>query len=140
MTFFFFGTLRDPEVLALVLDRRLAEGDRVAASLPDHRAVRAAAAPYPVLVRARGGAVDGAALLRPSRRDEQRITWFEEDEFEARWRFVWTGESWLRARVFFALEPLRPSAIPWDYASWQDHEKPDYIARCVEWLREIDSA
>ncbi|MDX1541809.1 MAG: gamma-glutamylcyclotransferase family protein [Geminicoccaceae bacterium] len=138
MAFFFFGTLRDPEVLALVLDRRPERHDLVRASLAGYTAVRATAQPYPLLVPAADASVEGLVLRCPSQRDEARITWFEEDEFQAEWRTVESAEGPLRARVFFALEPVLASGIRWDYQRWREAEKTRYLEQCVGWMRELD--
>lgn len=137
MAFFFFGTLRDPDVLTAVLARRPAGEELISARLADHRTVRAAEQPYPLLIPARGATADGVVLLRPSHRDERRISWFEEDEYRAHWRLVETSNGRLPARVFLALAPLRPSSTPWDYQRWRAEEKADYLARCAEWMEEL---
>ena len=139
VAFFFFGTLRDPDVLALVLDRCLTDRDQIPALLRGHRTARAVAQPFPLLVPAEDVAVEGLALRRPSRRDEERITWFEEDEYRPEWRTVESALGPLRARVFFAQEPLRPSGIAWDFARWRREEKNDYLERCVKWMRELEA-
>lgn len=138
MSFFFFGTLRDPDVLALVLDRPLTDGDHVPARLPAHRTVWAATLPYPLVVPAEGWAAAGRLLLRPSRRDEERINWFEEDEYQPEWRIVETAQGPRRARVFFAREPIRPSGVAWDFARWRHEAKRAYLNQCAEWLRELE--
>lgn len=140
MTFFFFGTLRDPDVLSLVLARRPGARETMPASLPGHRTVCARTMPYPLLVPAHGVAVDGLVLLQPSRQDEGRITWFEEDEYHAQWRRVETLQGPLQARVFFALDDRAASNIAWDYRRWREQEKIGYLQRCAEWMREFDGA
>ena len=138
MAYFFYGTLRDPDVLALVLNRDLTDRDHLAAWLPEHRIVRAAEEPYPVLVPTPGAVAEGTALLSPSRRDECRINWFEEDEYWPSWQTIRIGQAAARARVFLPLEGLRASDAPWDYPRWRSEEKPGFLERCAEWLRELD--
>ena len=107
MTYFFFGTLMDRDVLAAVLDRPIAGGELGPAWLRDHRRVRAATAPYPVLVPA-PGVVVGGTLFRPrSVRDDVRIRHFEDEEYVDHWLVVHLpGRRRLSARVFLALEVL----------------------------------
>ncbi|HEX6141098.1 MAG TPA: gamma-glutamylcyclotransferase family protein [Geminicoccaceae bacterium] len=138
MAYFFFGTLMDPDVLALVLGRRLGDHDRLAAALDHHRTVRAAAKAYPVLAPERGAVTRGRVLLRPTRRDDRRIVWFEEDEYAARWCSVRlaSGPS-IRARVFFGLDALGRTEVPWEYGRWCREEKAGYLLRCAEWLRDL---
>lgn len=138
MAYFFFGTLMDPDVLALVLGRRLRDHDRLVAALDHHRTVRGAAEPYPVLVPERGAVTPGRVLLRPSPDDERRIAWFEEDEYAARWcRVRLVGGSSIAARVFFAHDALGRTEVAWDYGRWCREEKAGYLVRCAEWLREL---
>ena len=54
MTYFFFGTLMDRDVLATVLDRPVATDEMIPAWLHDHQRMRAATVSYPVLVRSPG--------------------------------------------------------------------------------------
>ena len=51
MRFFFYGTLRDRDVMALVLGRRLPPAAFAPASLPGHARRRAKGASYPIVVR-----------------------------------------------------------------------------------------
>ena len=59
MRFFFYGTLLDPDVTALVLGRRLPPAAFVPASLPGHARRRAKGVSYPILVRDPRGAGAG---------------------------------------------------------------------------------
>ena len=54
MTYFFFGTLMDRDVLATVLDRAVAHEEMIPAWLHDYARVRAATVSYPILVTSPG--------------------------------------------------------------------------------------
>lgn len=138
MAFFFFGTLRDGEVLARVLDRSPAHGELLDARLSGVRSVRARNAPYPVIVPAPSSTVPGSLLPWPRPRDERRIRWFEEDDYVERWEPVSvdrTGRQQL-ARVFIAVASLGATTDEWDFEHWVAHEKEAYLAQCDLWLRD----
>ena len=129
---FFFGTLTHEAVLARVLDRPLGPGDRVPASLPGYRRVRAKEASYPVLVPAAGLAVEGFLLKRPSARDIGRVNHFEADEYAARCLPLAGGG---RAWVFVALDALPSTDEPWDPVAWSHAHMPAYLAEVVDfWM------
>jgi hypothetical protein len=68
---FAYGTLRDPDLLAAVLDRPLRAGTIHPARAPGYRAVHYPLRTYPALVRAPGAAAEGLLLtgLSPFERD-----------------------------------------------------------------------
>jgi hypothetical protein len=137
MTYFFFGTLMDPDVLATVLDRPLAGGELSRAWLRGYRRVRAATASYPVLVPAAGLLVGGVLFHPRSGRDEGRIRHFEDGEYLDRWLPARLPDGRrLPARVFFSLETLGPTDHPWHLAEWAHEHKAAFLAQCREWMRD----
>lgn len=137
MTYFFFGTLMDPDVLATVLDRPLAHEETVPAWLHDYRRVRAAAASYPLLVPAPGVVVGGVVFRPNDPRDDLRIRHFEGEEYAERWLSVQlVGGSRRAARVFFGAEALQPTDELWDLAAWRGVHKAAFLEQCREWLRD----
>jgi hypothetical protein len=136
MTYFFFGTLMDPDVLATVLDRPLAVGELSQAWLRGFRRVRAATVSYPVLVPAAGLPVGGVLFHPRSDRDEVRIRHFEDEEYIDRWLIVQLpGGRRLPARVFFSLEALGCTDHPWNLAEWAHEHKAAFLEQCREWMR-----
>ena len=75
MRFFFYGTLLDCDVMALVLRRRLPPAAFVPASLPGHARRRAKDATYPIVVRDPRGTVPGTIVGGLSTRDVARLTY-----------------------------------------------------------------
>src|SRR5260370_42100464 len=69
MRFFFYGTLLDCDVMALVLRRRLPPAAFVPASLPGHARQRAKGATYPIVVPDPRGTVPGGIVSGLSTRD-----------------------------------------------------------------------
>src|SRR6266478_414321 len=109
MRFFFYGTLLDYDVIALVLGRRLPPAAFVPASLPGHARRRVKSATYPIVVRDPRGTVPGVIV------------------------------SGLRVRVAGAMttvsvfEPvqsrMQPSGELWDLALWQRRHKRAFVGR-----------
>jgi hypothetical protein len=77
MRFFFYGTLLDYDVTALVLGRRLPPAAFMPASLLGHARRRAKNATYPIVVRDPRGAVPGVIVNGLSARDVARLADFE---------------------------------------------------------------
>jgi hypothetical protein len=134
MTYFFFGTLMDRDVLAAVLDRPVPEGELRQAWLHDYRRVRAATACYPVLVPAPGLVVGGVLFHPASARDEVRIRHFEDGEYVERWLVAQLPGGRLAARVFFSLETLGCTDDPWNLAEWAHRHKETFLEQCREWM------
>jgi hypothetical protein len=137
MTYFFFGTLMDLDVLATVLDRPLAGGELSQAWLRGYRRVRAATASYPVLVPAAGLLVGGVLFHPRSDRDEVRIRHFEDEEYIDLWLMAQLpGGRRLPARVFFSLEALGGTDHPWNLGEWAHEHKAAFLEQCREWMRD----
>lgn len=135
MTYFFYGTLMDRDVLAAVLDRAVAEHEMIPAWLHGYRRVRAATASYPVLVSSLGVVVGGTVFWPQSDRDDIRIRHFENEEYAERWLVVHlAGGAKLAARVFFGLEALPPTEEPWDLAAWTRAHKAEFLEQCRAWM------
>jgi Gamma-glutamyl cyclotransferase, AIG2-like len=137
MTYFFFGTLMDRDVLVTVLDRPVAGGELRRAWLHGYQRVRAATAPYPVLVPAPGVVVEGVVFSPKDRRDDVRIRHFEEGEYVERWLAAHLpGGRRLTARVFLALEGLGRTDQPWCLTDWAREHKAAFLEQCQEWMHD----
>lgn len=140
MTYFFFGTLMDRDVLATVLDRPVAADEMSPAWLHDYRRVRAAMASYPLLVAAPGVVVGGMVFRPKDDRDDMRIRHFEEEEYLERWLIVQLARGRrVAARVFFGLEALQATQEPWDLAVWASAHKAAFLEQCREWMSDCQS-
>ena len=82
MRFFYFGLLRDRQVLELVVDRPIAAYPFPPAKLRDARLVRLRGQTYPMLVPAPGRWVDGVVVDGLGDADVARILFFESVEYE----------------------------------------------------------
>lgn len=136
MSFFFFGTLMDRDVLAEVLGRPVPATEIVPARLYGFRRVRTAREPYPTLIRDPAGAVDGVLLRGVGSRDEARIRHFEDDAYALRWLTVQAeGGRPVRARVFIALADLGTTDEPWTLEGWQRTHKTACLDEFREWMQ-----
>lgn len=137
LTFFFFGTLMDQDVLELVLERPVAPQELLPARLSGYRRVRAREAPYPLLIPHATGVVNGRLLHPRKLEDEARITWFEEDEYREQWHPVrLEDDRVVRARVFLARSCVTWSTASWRFEIWQRTEKRHFLALCESWMRD----
>lgn len=88
MNFFFYGTLMDEDVRALVVGRRAPPSACRPAVLAGYRRVFRDGAAYPILVRARASEgdgvtrVDGCLVAGLSKREISRLKVFEGEEYE----------------------------------------------------------
>ena len=128
--FFFYGTLLDHDVMALVIGRRLPPSAFVPARLKGHVRRRANGVSYPILVRDPGGEVEGVVVGGLTRRDVERLSAYEGPRYRIAPLKV-TIEGKLETVSVF--EPKEASFQPvdgaWDLALWQARYKRAFIAR-----------
>ncbi len=134
MRFFFYGTLLDRDVTALVLGRRLPPSAWQPASLPGHIRRRAKGVSYPVLERDPRSEAPGAIVEGLSRRDVARLVAYEGPRYRISPMMVRVHGALRRVAVF---EPIEggfqiadgPKGMSWDLAKWQQRYKRAFIAR-----------
>ncbi len=132
MRFFFYGTLLDRDVTAIVLGRRLPPRAFLAASLLGHARRRAKDATYPVVIPDPCDEVEGAIVGGLSSRDVARLAGYEGPGYRIAPLRVKVGGALTTVSVFEPIQArLRPSADPWDLALWQRRHKRPF----VNWLR-----
>lgn len=132
MRFFFYGTLLDSDVTAIVLGRRLPPQAFLAASLPGHARRRAKDATYPVVISDPCDEVEGAIVGGLSRRDVARLAGYEGPGYRIASLRVKVGGALTTVSVFEPIQTrLQPSGDPWDLALWQRRHKRPF----VNWLR-----
>ncbi len=135
---FVFGTLRDPDVLTLVLGRSDRFRSEVA-SLCDYAARTVRERDYPMLVSAPGAHADGLLIHDLDDTDRARLIWFEGDTYVLEARRVDTATGSVPAQLFAAPETL-PSSGPWQFESWQMHDKPGFLERARHCMAAFGSA
>ncbi|WP_421997991.1 gamma-glutamylcyclotransferase family protein [Reyranella sp.] len=128
--FFFYGTLLDHDVMALVIGRRLPPAAFTPAVLAGHARRRAKGMTYPVVVPSPAESVLGAVVGGLAARDVARLAAYEGPGYRI---------ARLKVRIAGALETvsvfepvamrLQPSASAWDYALWKGRHKRPFVAR-----------
>lgn len=130
MRFFFYGTLLDRDVTALVLGRRLPPAAFMPAVLPGFSRWRVKGGSYPVAVPDRRGEVEGAVVGGLSARDVARLAAYEGPGYRTVQLRVRVGESSTAVSVFEPLvSRLQPTHLPWDLKVWQRRDKKAFVAR-----------
>ena len=128
--FFFYGTLLDRDVTALVLGRRLPPAAFVPASLPGHARRRVKGASYPIVVRDPRGEVAGAIVGGLSARDVARLAAYEGPRYRIAPLKVRMAGAMTIVSVF---EPLRRALSAdqrlWELASGSVAHKRAFVAR-----------
>ena len=141
MRLFFYGTLLDPDVQALVLGRVLGPRELIAASLRHYRRVYIAGRAYPMILPHRGGAVEGAVAGDLGRDDLARIALYEGDDYGLERHLVSpiatdqdSTPAPIAAWLYRGRSHARPSTRPWQLAAWQVKEKASYLRDTRAWL------
>ena len=129
-SFFFYGTLLDHDVMALVIGRRLPPAAFVPARLKGHVRRRAKGVSHPIVVRDSGGEVEGVVVGGLTKRDVERLAVFEGPRYRIAPIKV-TVDSALK--IVSVFEPKEESFQPvdgvWDLGLWQGCYKRAFIAR-----------
>ncbi len=124
MTYFFFGTLRDRDMLDLVVGRHVADGDVEPGTLPRVRLLRVADEAYPALVPHAESRVEGVRVTGLTVAEVERIAWFEGKEYALRTVDVVRADGGrATAQVHVASETLELVDEDWDFARWRRTEK-----------------
>lgn len=130
MRFFFYGTLLDRDVAALVLGRRLPATSFVPAALPGHARKRVEGASYPIAVRDPRSEIAGAVVNGLSARDVARLSAYEGPRYRVAPLKVRIGGALSTVSVFAPLEEkFQPTSGSWELASWQRRHKRAFLAR-----------
>ena len=126
LPYFFFGTLMDPDVLSLVLGRDPGPLS-TEATLSGFARVRVEGEPYPALVEAPGGQVEGLLLHDYGPEDDRRIRFFEDFDFSIEQCSVETASGSATALYCGAVRNIAPMDTPWSYADWVRDEKDRFL-------------
>ncbi len=138
MRFFFYGTLLDRDVTALVLGRRLPPTAYAPASLLGHSRFRAKGASYPVVVEDPRGQVVGVIVGGLSARDVGYLSAYEGPGYRVvplkvrslgRLVTVSVFEPIVESGKGYRDSRLQPSRELWNLALWQRRHKRPFAAR-----------
>jgi len=135
MRFFFYGTLLDRDVTALVLGRRLPAQAFVPAELPGWSRWRVQGGSYPISLPDRKGSVAGAVVSGLSARDVARLAAYEGAGYRVSpLKVRIAGSLTMVSVVDPILRKLKPTTRPWDLALWQRQDKKLFVGRLVKAL------
>lgn len=131
---FFYGSLRDRELLEIVLDRPVDPSDFVEARAEGYRALRLEDEDYPHLAAVEGGVAEGVLVTGLSETDMARLTYFEEAEYGLAPIRVQSGDATVETRYFLATPKVRPAGdVQWSFSTWAAEAR----AVAVEAAREL---
>jgi hypothetical protein len=130
MRFFFYGTLLDSDVMALVLGRRLPPTAFAPAILPGHARRRAKGSSYPTLKRDPAAQVAGVVVGGLSARDVAQLSAFEGPKYRIAPLRVVLRRGTTTVSVFEPVEGrLLPSLQSWSLPLWQRRHKRNFVGR-----------
>lgn len=134
MRFFFFGTLADADLLALVIGRPR-PGSPVSARLADHRLATVRGETFPMLVPASGAWVPGVVIEGFDEADYDRILFFESIDYAPRDVSVVLGPSeTVPAIAFIATDAIADDGRPWDGDLWRRQDKAACLRETALWM------
>lgn len=130
MQFFFYGTLMDPAVRAIVLRRADDDVSVEPATLRGYRRWTMAGKTYPVVVPEKGASVDGVLMRGITPPEAWRLTRFEADAYDCVERRVKTDAGQhIRAWVYVAGPSAEWAAEAWDFVDWRRRYREAFLVR-----------
>ncbi|MCP4328019.1 MAG: gamma-glutamylcyclotransferase [Alphaproteobacteria bacterium] len=135
MRYFFFGTLRDREIMAAVIGRPPPEIVGLPAVLRGYRRVVLREEPFPALVPDPTATVDGLVINWLTGRDLDRILFYESIEYTPVEAMVSLarGRS-VRARLFVDTGAIDFVDAPWDFDDWRVTQKRQDLELTRMWM------
>lgn len=129
--FFFYGTLRDADVVRAVLRRPIDNLSVYTALLPGYRAALVKGQSYPALVAETGTAADGIVVAGLTRKDVARLDRYEGSEYGQSDVDVLLvdGAREVTAKTYTPVRGLRTEAGIWSFEDWRQHHKRAFVAR-----------
>lgn len=131
---FFYGSLRDRDLLEIVVNRPVAERDLVEARASGFATRCLPHENYPVLVEAAGGMAEGLLFRNPGAEDVERLRFFEELEYDLVDIEVATPDGAEGARFFRGTEKAPATGDPWDYEKWRRLDRDVAVAAAAEYM------
>ena len=127
--FFFYGTLLDADIRALVMGAG-APAELEPATLVGWRRQAHPRETYPLIVPAADAAVEGAIARGLAPDAVSRLVVYEGPEYRiAAVEVQLAGGGTVAAEVFVPTDGVGGTGGPWDLASWQRRHKRRYLAR-----------
>jgi hypothetical protein len=136
--FFFYGTLCDADVRAVVFGRAV---EAVPAALEHHEAVPVARGRFPMLQFQRGRTAGGVLCRGLGLMEAARLGYYEHEgrDYGVRRLAVGADGAVHQAWVYVPLAALRRGMGRWDFAEWQRFAKRDFLARVARAMRRVEA-
>ena len=131
---FFYGTLRDPALLEVVLGRPVGSSELEPAIAEDHAALRLVDEDYPMLVPAPGKCAEGVLFQCTTEAERARIAFFEEAEYALAPITVATPAGAVEAACFRGTEKPQASTEAWDFDAWCRRHRPAALEAAREYM------
>lgn len=133
-SFFFYGTLLDPDVRRLVLGRELEPASLHAAILADHRISRARGKTYPILAEKRGAKAHGLVASHLDDRDAARLFHYEDDGYHTVELDLAVFDGRISAWAFMPGPRMKALPVDWSYAAWRRNVKARVMPGIAAWM------
>jgi Gamma-glutamyl cyclotransferase, AIG2-like len=132
MRLFFFGSLMDLELLALVIGRPVDDLSTEAATLHGFERRRAVGESFPIIVPHPGGRIDGLLVDGLTAVDLDRIQFFEGSDYALHPFTVECAAERVDVQVFLPTARLEAEPSAWDFAAWAETERAMCFALAEE--------
>ncbi len=128
-TYFFYGTLQDPEIAREILGRPLSGCSPQPCVLEGYKRVYVADATYPAIAEDAESKVEGLLVARISPLEASRLSRYEGRDYKTEELDVVLNDGKrVSASVFIPLPALRLSNRVWELNIWRRHEKRRFMA------------
>lgn len=125
MRLFFFGTLQDPDLFALVIGRPMAAFATQPAALSGRRSHKVKGESYPILSPHPDGRADGLLVEGFTAAELDRMQFFESDDYGLQPVTVTLADgSQVDAQIYASTGALEDTGEAWHLETWQAIEKP----------------
>lgn len=131
---FFYGSLRDRQMLELVLGRAVPGSALEPATAEGHAAFLLVDEDYPVLVPAEGRHAEGLLFHEPTEEDLARIRFFEEEEYALGPITVRTARGPVQALHLRGTDKPVASERKWDFEAWCRAHRPTALEATREYM------
>lgn len=139
-SFFFYGTLRDADLRAIVLGDAASSAILAPAILRGYRRVRIAGRGYPALIPDPRGRTDGCLARGLDETTAARISYYESDDYLVRMAEVEAADGQAAAWVFLPGRgrSMRLTPAPWDLGLWRRRFKAGACANARAWMARLE--
>lgn len=138
MHFFFFGTLKDKDLLEIVLDRQIDDSELLPAQLYGYKLVTTTHDKSPVLVEDEESSVNGAVFEAGNENEINRIDFFEDIEYKnTELETELKDGTNVSARVYISTHLDTDYKQQWDFQAWQIKHKPTLLLLAKQWMTHL---